>query len=83
MKFRLCMVAALAVGCSAAADPARAQPIGAPWPFGAAEPGYADLPGAGHPPACAKLCFEDDSPCDPPVYKHADGRCETRNYGRR
>ncbi len=27
------------------------------------------------PNGCVKLCEFDDNPCDPPSFKHADGRC--------
>ena len=27
--------------------------------------------------ACVKQCPNDTTPCDPPAYKHADGRCTT------
>ena len=27
------------------------------------------------PPRCEPLCSADTSPCDPPIMKHADGRC--------
>lgn len=26
---------------------------------------------------CVKLCRRDSNPCDPPEFKHADGRCDT------
>jgi hypothetical protein len=29
----------------------------------------------GQPLVCEKLCTADMSPCDPPEYKRADGRC--------
>ena len=25
---------------------------------------------------CVKLCRHDTNPCDPPEFKHADGRCD-------
>lgn len=31
---------------------------------------------------CQKLCSTDYSPCDPPEFKHADGRCTNPVPGR-
>lgn len=31
------------------------------------------------PHGCVRMCDQDMSPCDPPLYKHADGRC-TNDY---
>jgi hypothetical protein len=31
---------------------------------------------------CQKLCPTDMSPCDPPEYKRADGRCTSPGTGR-
>ena len=30
---------------------------------------------------CQPLCQTDMSPCDPPEFKHADGRCDFGAYG--
>ena len=33
---------------------------------------------------CIKQCIEDLTPCDPPLFKHADGRCVQKfNSGHR
>jgi hypothetical protein len=31
---------------------------------------------------CVPLCNMDTSPCDPPEFKHADGRCDYPMIGR-
>ena len=31
---------------------------------------------------CVPLCSMDTSPCDPPEFKHADGRCDYPMIGR-
>jgi hypothetical protein len=31
---------------------------------------------------CVALCNMDTSPCDPPEFKHADGRCDYPMIGR-
>ena len=31
-------------------------------------------------PVCPRLCNTDVSPCDPPEFKRADGRCNMGNY---
>jgi hypothetical protein len=31
---------------------------------------------------CIPLCSMDTSPCDPPEFKHADGRCDYPMIGR-
>jgi hypothetical protein len=31
---------------------------------------------------CMPLCSMDTSPCDPPEFKHADGRCDYPMIGR-
>jgi hypothetical protein len=31
---------------------------------------------------CIPLCSMDTSPCDPPEFKHADGRCDYPMLGR-
>ena len=33
-------------------------------------------------PACIPLCSMDTSPCDPPQFKAADGRCDYPMIGR-
>ena len=30
---------------------------------------------------CQPLCTQDVSPCDPPEFKRADGRCDNGAYG--
>ena len=42
---------------------------------------YADVPGVPDPNGCVKLCFRDSSPCDPPLYKKADNRCNNTPRG--
>ena len=27
---------------------------------------------------CVRICLQDTSPCDPPSFKHTDGRCSQR-----
>lgn len=34
------------------------------------------------PKICDKLCERDASPCDPPQYKQADGRCSPFGFSR-
>ena len=36
-----------------------------------------DLDIPGHT-GCVKSCMRDSSPCDSPLYKHADNRCSNR-----
>ena len=36
---------------------------------------YDNVPNIPGPNGCVKWCFRDDSPCDPPSFKQADGRC--------
>jgi hypothetical protein len=38
------------------------------------QPGLFDAEGR----ACVKQCPDDRLPCDPPSFKHADGRCATQ-----
>ena len=77
------MKASLAVLCTAA--------LLASLPAAAQSPHrmrhYAPPPDEGRsvaPPqsACVPLCSMDTSPCDPPEFKHADGRCDYPMIGR-
>lgn len=73
--------AALALGVVALATPSLPAWAGSPYyrepvrgddrrdPDASGVPGVPDLQG------CVRLCERDQSPCDPPVYKQADGRC--------
>lgn len=50
------------------------RPYGPPAyaPYGAYDQGRSVY---GAPRVCQKLCSRDLSPCDPPEFKRADGRC--------
>ena len=76
-------VSMIAAGCLVFAPFADAQEMDFPQLLGSGVQGYGDVPGVPDAHGCIKSCFEDYSPCDPPAYKHADGRCETRRFGRR
>ena len=39
------------------------------------DPDARGIPGIPNLQGCIKLCERDRNPCDPPVYKQADGRC--------
>ena len=39
------------------------------------DPDASGVPGIPNLQGCVRLCERDQSPCDPPVYKRADGRC--------
>jgi hypothetical protein len=39
------------------------------------DPDASGVPGIPNLQGCIKLCERDLNPCDPPVYKQADGRC--------
>ncbi len=48
-----------------AAHPGRSRP----------DPAGADAPEPARLQGCVPLCAFDSSPCDPPAFKQADGRC--------
>lgn len=75
-----CAAASLLV--VAVAMPAAAAPPPAPDRTELAQAGQAEArtpPGVPDRQGCARLCENDLSPCDPPVYKQADGRCTGRH----
>ncbi|MGA8599983.1 MAG: hypothetical protein WB663_01100 [Beijerinckiaceae bacterium] len=47
-------------------------------------PAYEEARSVYAPPqrVCMPLCSMDTSPCDPPEFKHADGRCDYPMIGR-
>ena len=68
---------ALSVGLASLlmSAPAIAQQAG-PYRGTYPNPAYEGRSGFGSPPPyCQKLCTQDVTPCDPPEYKRADGRC--------
>ena len=71
------VVSALALSCfvSFSAAPAGAQQFYAPRPLGHAAPAYSGVPDVPDEQGCVRMCERDDNPCDSPLFKHEDGRC--------
>jgi hypothetical protein len=71
---RLALAVALSIGAAGpswAGSPYRAAPPDRSRP----DPAGADAPDPARLRGCVPLCAFDASPCDPPTFKQADGRC--------
>lgn len=79
VRFALVSAAILASGAFTSADAQGVVPYRGVYP----NPYYEGRSAFGDPaPYCQKLCTQDFAPCDPPEYKHADGRCNNPAWGR-
>lgn len=73
-------VLAAALAAAAVCQPAgvRAQPAKVERSF-IFRPPDDQVPNVPDRSGCVRACAQDAGPCDPPIYKRADGRC-TRDY---
>ena len=74
-KISLVTAAALTGLVSVSELPAMAQQLYAPRALGQYAPVYSGVPDTPDEHGCVRMCERDDSPCDPPLFKHEDGRC--------